>query len=345
MSALFESGFFVREPAWHGEGIVLDDYPGREEAMKFAGHDFQIVERPIAVLGNERPQEVLAQEGMYLVTPDGFNGVKLDAPFKALVKSGTGEIFTVVKDTYEVIQNNVAYDVAELLFEQGFEYETGITLDGGRLCALTLKLDEPITLPGDDSPVLPFGCLSWSHDGTASLRVRSGSIRQVCANTVSASEAEGKKLGTDFTFRHTKNVHDRIEDAKVAVKGVREGFDVFREAMEELCRIEVTPGQRDLFVSTIIGDKGELLSTNEATSKRVKTNLHNERTKINELFMGPTIPEAHSLTAYGLHLAGVEYFDHLRGYRSRDSYVKRTLLSDNPAKANLIRTIRECVAA
>jgi hypothetical protein len=61
--------------------------------------------------------------------------------------------------------------------------------------------------------------------------------------------------------------------------------------------------------------------------------------------MGPTIPEAHNLTAYGLHLAGVEYFDHLRGYRSQDSYVKRTLLSDNPAKANLIKTIRECVAA
>src|SRR5439155_182875 len=86
-------------------------------------------------------------------------------------------------------------------------------------CALTLKLDEPIVLPGDDSPTLPFGCLSWYHDGGGSLRVRSGSIRQVCANTVSASEAEGAKHGTDFTFRHTKNVKERIADAKDAVKG------------------------------------------------------------------------------------------------------------------------------
>src|SRR5439155_19338488 len=128
-------------------------------------------------------------------------------------------------------------------------------------CALTLKLDEPIVLPGDDSPTLPFGCLSWYHDGGGSLRVRSGSIRQVCANTVSASEAEGAKHGTDFTFRHTKNVKERIADAKDAVKGARAAFDVYRQLAEELGRIKVTPAQRDLFVSTIIGDRGGVVST------------------------------------------------------------------------------------
>jgi hypothetical protein len=112
----------------------LDDYPGREEAMKLAGHDFKVVERPIAVIGKPLTADKAVGEvpGTYVVHPDGFNGVKMDVPFKALVKSGSGEVFTVVKDTYEVIQNDVAYDVAELLFEQGFQYETGITLDGGR---------------------------------------------------------------------------------------------------------------------------------------------------------------------------------------------------------------------
>jgi hypothetical protein len=58
-----------------------------------------------------------------------------------------------------------------------------------------------------------------------------------------------------------------------------------------------------------------------------------------------TIPEAHALTGYGLFCAGTEYFDHLRAYRSQASYVQRTLLSDNPAKAALNRTIREIAAA
>jgi phage/plasmid-like protein (TIGR03299 family) len=324
MSALFEKGFFVREAAWHGEGIVLADYPGREEAMRLAGHDFQVIERPVEIVGLHSNRKA---EG-----------------WKGLVKSGTGEILNVTRDTYEVIQNSVAYDIAELLFDQGFEYETGILLDEGRICALTLKLDNPIVLPGDDSQTLPFGCLSWTHDGSGSLRVRSGAIRQVCANTVSASEAEGKRLGTDFTFRHTKNVKDRIADAREVVKGARKAFDRYQEAMIELGEISVTPAQRDLFVSEIIGDKDGVLSSTAATSARVKTNLDNERTKILSLFMGPTIPEAHKLTGYGLFLAGGEYFDHLRAYRSKDSYVKRTLLTDNPAKASLNRTIRELAA-
>lgn len=333
MPALFNTGFFVREAAWHGEGVVLDDYPGREEAMRLADHDFTVVERPIEIvgkLGNRRA------EG-----------------WKGLLKSGTGELLNVTRDTYEVIQNSTAYDIAELLFDQGFQYETGITIDKGRVCALTLKLDEPVVLPGDDSVSLPFGCLSWTHDGSGSLRVRSGSIRQVCANTVSASEAEGKRHGTDFTFRHTKNVKARIDDARAAVKGTREAFNVYRAAMLALMDIEVTPQQRDLFVSTIIGDvvwkggkvDGLPVSMRTDSTSRVKTNIENERTKVLSLFHGPTIPEAHSLTGYGLFLAGGEYFDHLRAFRSRDSYVKRTLLTDNPAKGQLTRTIREVAAA
>jgi phage/plasmid-like protein (TIGR03299 family) len=325
MPALFDTGFFVREPAWHGEGLVLPDYPGREEAMIFAGHDFTVIERPIQVVGNHTALDV--------------------TEWKALLKSGTTTVLNIVRDTYEVIQNEVAYDIAEALFDAGFQYETGITLDDGRICALTLKLDEPIVLPGDDSTILPFGCLSWAHDGSAALKTRSGAIRQVCANTVTASEAEGKKLGTDFTFRHTKNVAGRIEEAKKAVKGARADFDIYRKVMEELGRIPVTPAQRDLFVSTIIGDRGGVVSKSDTVSERVKQNLEGERAKINSLFFGPTIPEAHQLTGYGLHLAGVEYFDHLRAFRSQDSYVKRTLLTENPAKANLTRTIRELVAA
>jgi phage/plasmid-like protein (TIGR03299 family) len=323
--ALFEKGFCVREASWHGEETLLDEYPGREEAMIYAGHDFEVIKRPIQVVGNH---------------------VALPADdWKALVKSGTTEILTVVRSTYEVIQNSVAYDIAEALFDAGFEYETGITLDGGRVCALTLKLNEPIMLRGDNSKILPFGCLSWAHDGSGSLRARSGLIRQVCMNTTTASEAEGRANGTAFTFRHTKNVHNRIEEAKKVVHGLREDVDVYVKAMEELGSIEVTPHQRDMFVSTIIGDRGGIVSRSAAASDRVKNNLEAERAKINALFFGPTIPEDHTLTGYGLHLAGVEYFDHLRAYRSKDSYVKRTLLADNPAKASLTRTIRDLVAA
>jgi hypothetical protein len=81
-------------------------------------------------------------------------------------------------------------------------------------------------------------------------------MRQVCANTVAASEAEGKKLGTELHLPPHEERHDRIADAKAAVRGARAAIDVYVKVAEELARIPVTPEQRDLFVSTIIGDRG-----------------------------------------------------------------------------------------
>ena len=344
MPAYFDQGFFVRVPAWHGLGVVLDDYPGRAEAMRLAGHDFNVVEIPVALVGRSLADGEVAPR--ILTDSDGSRrSYKPAAGWKGHVRSDNGELLHVSKESYERIPNEVPYDFAELLLDQGFQYETGITLKGGAVCALTLLLNEPIQITGDDSTTMPYLGLSWAHDGSASFKGRSTSVRQVCANTVAASEAEGRRFGTDFTIRHTKNWKDRVEDAKKLMAGVREDIEVYREFAEELATIEVTAEQRDLFVSTIIGDRDGVVSKSASVSERVKSNIETERAKVNAAFMGVTIPEAHKLTGYGLHLAGVEYFDHLRNSRSEDAYVKRTLLADNPAKANLTKTIRELVAA
>lgn len=333
MGLIPDTAFTVRKPAWwdYEAKFDLDYYPGRVEAMQLAGHDFDIKLSPVA-----RAQR----------TPEGLATWKRVDGFKAHVRSDNGVELTIKPDTFEPIPNSLAYDVAEWVLEDTrFKFMCGISMDEGRQNALTLLLDEPIQIKGDRALIFPLVALSWCHDGSGALKLRSTSIRNECQNTVSASEAESKAAGTDYTFRHTKNVRERIAEARTAIKGVGPAFDAFREAMEELASLPVTPDQRDLFVSTIIGDRDGVVSKSTTTSDRVKNNIEAERAKINSLFLGTTIPEEHTLTGYGLHLAGVEYFDHLRNYRSQDSYVRRTLLSDNPAKASLTRTIRELVAA
>ena len=344
MSALFERGFFVREPAWHGEGVVLGDYPGREEAMRLAGHDWDVIEIPLQGLYTN---EQLTRAGR-MANPDGKGYARPVECSVLHVRSDNLFELATHSRSFERIQNSTAYDVAELLFDQGFQYDAGVTLDGGKACALTLLLDEPISITGDDSVVLPYGVLRWAHDGSASLSVQSGAIRVVCMNTWQASESEARKLGTSFTFRHTKNVAERIDDAKQAIKGVRAGLDVYREVAEELAAIEVTPAQRDWFVSTIVGDRDGQISlapVDLKVTQRVKDNVETERAKINAAFFGATVPEAHKLTGYGLFLAGGEYFDHLRNFRSQDSYVRRTLLTAQAEKQNLRKTIDEALVA
>jgi phage/plasmid-like protein (TIGR03299 family) len=339
MGNIPEQAFFVREPAWHGVGAVLDDYPGREEAMRLAGHDFDVVE--LDELRVAVPNVVLAGANLS-INPDGNGFLKAVKGWKVHVRSDDPScVLNVSKESYQAIPNRVAYDFAEALLDQGFKYDAGITMDGGRQNAITLLLDEPITITGDNSTTLPYYACSWSHDGSGSLKGRSTSVRNVCQNTVSASEAEGKRLGTDFTIRHTKNWRDYVEDAKKAIQGARASLNTYQVEMERLAAIPITHEQRDLFISEILGETVNFrpVASTSVASKRVQTNVHNERTKITRLFFGETIPEAHALTGYGLHLAGVEYFDHLRAYRSKESYVKRTILTDNPAKASLVRTI------
>lgn len=343
MGLIPETAFTVRKPAWWDNTgqFDLDYYPGREEAMRLAGHAWDVIEVPVF------SAFTLAQCDAMGLEPNRGNGLLRKESDVNHVRSDNGVTLAIHSDSYERIPNSVAYDVAEAVLEgTAWKYQCGISMDEGRQNALTLVLDEPFQVPGDRALIFPLVALSWAHDGSGSLKLRRTSIRNECQNTVSMSEAEAKDAGTDYTFRHTKNVMERIEEAKAAINGATKAYDAFYEALLDLADIPVTPEQRDLFVSTIIGDRGGIVSKSEAASKQVKANMERERTKVLDLFMNSTtIPEDHALTGYGLFLAGGEYFDHLRAFRSKDSYVKRTLLTDNPAKANLARTIREVVAA
>lgn len=344
MPAYFNEGFFVRKPAWHQLGVVLDEYPGREEAIQLAGHDFDVTAAPLfARFGDPAAPSYKEVPGWRQLIATS-NGDRRN-PFH-------GNLIHVARDSYAVIQNTVMYDFAEALLEQGFKYETGITLKDGALTALTLLLDEPIQVGGDESLILPYLSLSNAHDGSGALKGRSTQVRVVCANTESMAEAEGKRLGTDFTIRHTQKWADRVEDAKKAIKGVRADIAGYLEVMEELAAIPVTPQDRDLFASALVLDqkvanvsrfKADVAKG--AYSARVQTNVENATAAVKALFNGPTIPEEHRLTGYGLHLAGVEYLDHIRNAHNDATRVGRSLLRDEPAKARLTPLIREIVAA
>ena len=47
MAHYFESGFFVREAAWHGLGTVLQNAPNTREAIRLAGLDWQVNLQPV----------------------------------------------------------------------------------------------------------------------------------------------------------------------------------------------------------------------------------------------------------------------------------------------------------
>lgn len=318
MPANFEKGFVVREPAWHGLAVVLPDYPGREQAMKLAGHDFNVIE-----------EEVYAGKGW-----PNFNKIE---GWKALMREDSGAFLSVVKDSYEVIQNNQIWDILDAIVkEPSVKYETGGTLRGGAVIWALARLDEPITIKGDNSQIMPFVNVSTTHDGSGAAKAFVTSIRTVCENTMSSGMSEASRTGLNYTFRHTKNVKDRIEFARSALGLARKEFSAFCEIAEELALQSVTFEKVKLFTEAFIPAPPEAL-----TSERVKLNILEARLQvIHTLNDSASISEAHRRTAYGLYCAGTEYLDHLRTYRTPETHFRRCIMDTSRSKEQLLELVK-----
>lgn len=362
MPAYFEEGFMVRAPAWHGMGHIFDEYPGREEAMKMAGHDFTIVTRPAYVpqfqpiastwgdLSEKKQAQLLARVGKtdasFLINADGvFEATDADA-YKSLVEHRPGHefdgrILTVANETRGVVQPEVLWDLIDALVGEGIKYETGLRL-GKNGCTLSILayLDEPYTVPGDDSAILPFVSVSIGYDGTSALTCRPTSIRVVCMNTHNAAEAEGVRNKNAYVFKQTKNVMAHVEEAKTTMKGLRATQQDFIELTKELASVKLSTKQRKMFVSQFIPMPPEF-----EISPRVKSNVEEARELVMSLFDGKSVADAHRFTGYGAWCAGTEYLDHLRPTRNKDTKYGRQLMKDEPLKARLKDLILECASA
>jgi phage/plasmid-like protein (TIGR03299 family) len=320
--------YSVREAPWHlGRGTnveILDTAPEtRSERLRLSGQDWLVNESDV----------YRRRDGEFGVTYPKLPG------WKVLDRSDTGDILHVAKDSYAVVQNIVGHELFEILSKGArLDDGTGGTVKSGAVCYLSARIDEPAFVKGDPSPTFPYVVVTWSHDGSGAVRARRTSIRVVCWNTISFSEAEAARTGREFTFRHTKSIHDRIEDAKEVLAGARDDTKAFVELANELAEIAVTDEQREEFVQIFI-PKPEA----DVVSDRVLDNISRARLQVRSIFDSETIPEAHRNTAYGLVQAGVEYLDHLRGFRNADTYLGRTLLRDEPLKAKLVKTVRELV--
>jgi len=49
MASNFETGFFVREPAWHGLGTIVQDAPTSADALHLAELDWTVEQKPVFI--------------------------------------------------------------------------------------------------------------------------------------------------------------------------------------------------------------------------------------------------------------------------------------------------------
>jgi phage/plasmid-like protein (TIGR03299 family) len=206
MPANVESMFSVRQMPWHQEGIVLGDYPGTwAEARVLAGLDWD----PVTT-------HVYAATG---INSDGDVAYEPIEGWKAISRSDTGTVLSINRDSYTVIGHGEMGEIVEAVLAQPHvQWETAGVLDGGRAVWCLALLDEPVELPGDDSPTLPYLAITNRHDGIAACALRATAVRIVCANTFRAAELEGARTGATFSFIHKSSWRTRLDEARQALR-------------------------------------------------------------------------------------------------------------------------------
>lgn len=335
-----DSLFTVRVPAWHGLGVTLDDYPTRVEAQKIA-HPWEPIAEPIYTkepgFALHTHTEDCNVEECDLIEDLTETFEKVDG-FAAIKRSDNGATLGVVTDTYEPVTNTEMWDIAEAI--QGpavdVKFETAGSLKGGSKVWLLLRLNEPIVLNGDSATAtIPYYALQNAHDGSGSFRGQATMTRIVCDNTAQVADLDARARGTEFVFRHTKNVGDRIEQAKVALAGWRNSIEEWRQISEMLCNAPVDAADVTEFLNRYIPIPPE-----GAASDRVRRNAFDAQATWHRIYASQNMAGT-TFTAYGLIQTSIEYAQHYRRANSAESKFRRAYLDRSDVVASAVKIARD----
>ncbi len=307
--------FTVRQAAWHGLGKVFEDYPKRAEAQAIA-HPWDVAEEPIY-----RLRRIVDEENPLLPPIEKFEPIE---GFRQNVRDDTLDTLGVVNETFTNVTNNEIWDVAEAIEKSGSDvmFETAGSLNGGRQVWVLVRLEEPIVIKGDPrGETIPYFALQNSHDGSGAFRGQATTTRIVCMNTARMADMDAQQRGTEFNFRHSKNVADRISQAKEALSGWRESLANWQAQSEELIATKIQPLAAEEFLDRFIP-----LPPVNIISERVRANVERDRKMWLESYTGIT-GEGIQDSAYGLVQASLEFLNWHRRANNEETRFRRTFLT------------------
>lgn len=288
MTHEFESGFFVKRPAWHRLGTVVQDAPSIEDAIRLAGLDWEVKEQPL-----------------WAGTPEvGFRAV---FSHKAIVREGDRYPLGVVSVKYTPLQNAKAFQFFNPFIEKGHvQLETAGSLKHGKRVWILAKVRgaEAEIVPGDE--VKGYLLLSNSHDGSQAVRVQFTTVRVVCMNTLSAAERKGdEQLESCLKVRHTANVEAGLEAVQKAVDITNRTFRASVEAYQALARKSIT----------IVGLKDYVREVMHYDGLGLTSGMPKCWDFIESAYDGGPGSDIHGVrgTYWGAYNAVADFLDHTRG--------------------------------
>jgi phage/plasmid-like protein (TIGR03299 family) len=274
-----ENGRFV---PWHGLGTPVNEALTSADAIKMAGLDWDVVQKPICVDGKEVEN------------------------YLANVRDNDNKVLGIVTERYCIVQNRDAFDFTDNLIGDEVKYETAGSLRGGKCIWLLAKMPTEKVL---DDEVTPYLCFSNTHDGTGAIKVCLTPIRVVCNNTLNMALSSAKR---SWSTKHVGDISKKMDEARKTLVLAHEYMTEFHKEADILANSTITDVQIDEFLL-------KLLPTNEDTSKRQLANVEATKEGIMACYYAPDIMKYRN-TKYGVINAIADYVDHSNPLRNTQNY-------------------------
>lgn len=312
------SFFSVKEKAWHGLGQIVTDYPTSEEAIRFAGLDYDVVKSPLFTKG----ETLLANDSGFVT---GRTDIKVPN-YYATMRSDNQTVLGVVGRDYQVVQNRDAFSFFDsIVGGDGMMYETAGALGNGERIFITAKLPGYIRV-GDDDLIEKYLFLTTSHDCSGSITAAFTPIRIVCANTLNAAM---HCKSNSIKIRHTSGAKERLEQAH-KVMGISNTLSIQMEALfNQWTRVRITDSEvKKLVQLAMMPNKEVLEKLKSGRDEELSSCYSNMVDAVMEYGMGneTQLMDTTKGTLFGAYNAVTGYFQNVRNYKDNEAKVKSLLL-------------------
>lgn len=327
MAHYFESGFFVRDKAWHGLGTVLREAPrDTREALRLAGLDWHVNLAPVYCAPGLSPNDTRAvgshdPMAASLIRCDDAHAMVRD------VHTPDGDVRSdvlgIVGTRYVPLQNTDAFRWFDPLVAEGdVQLEAAGSVKGGRHVWILARCGDPLQVARrPDDIASPYLLLSNSHDGTRAVTVAFTPIRVVCWNTLSAANraADGDR-GAARKVRHTRAAANTLAGIRETINLAQRDFSAKALLWRELASADLAPARSPQLASIVRRYARVVFGAPAAVAKAKKEGTVAELPEVRAedhlwrlLHNGPGADSA-GVSPFGLYMAATHYSDHVNGH-------------------------------
>lgn len=314
------SFFSVKEKAWHNLGQIIQEYPTSEDAIKFAGLDYEVEKSPLftkgaGIIENSNGIEMIDSE---LEVPNYFANIRTD----------NNTVLGVVGKDYQIVQNREAFSFFDSIVGggNGILYETAGALGNGERIFITAKLPDYIRIGNGDDITEKYIFLTTSHDGSGSITAAFTPVRIVCQNTLNASL---KNMSNVVRIRHTAGAKQRLDDAHKVMGLANKLSTELESTFNHWAKIKVGDDEmKKLIQLALCPNKETLNHLRKGNFDDVSTVFKNT---VDDAFAYAMISESQQMkttkgTLFGAYNSVTGYFQNVRSYKDNEAKLQSIVL-------------------